>query len=101
MSRRAQDAASKLHENLCVPPNAASARARRESHRFVIVVYAEGQKGGAWPGHALLVPATGGSASDEPARTSFESLDHLPDVLRGLMEEARNPTAPPLSVSRR
>lgn len=78
---------------------------RRESHRFVVVVYGrDGAAPGDWPGNVVHVPAAplAGPEGEDAVRVPFEQLDGLAGVLTGLIDQARAvPASSPRSTSRK
>ena len=65
---------------------------RRESHRFVVVVYGrDGATPSAWPGNVVHVPATplAGLEGEDAVRVPFEQLDGIAGVLTDLIDQAR------------
>jgi hypothetical protein len=71
---------------------------RRESHRFVVVVYGrDGAAPAAWPGNVVHVPAAplAGPEGEDAVRVPFEQLDGIAGVLSDLIDQARaGPSVP-------
>ena len=72
---------------------------RRAGHRFVVVVYGDAAASAdatiqPWPGHVVHVPNAIEAAPE--IRVSFDEVERLPVLIRGLIREAHvAPSDPP------